>query len=162
MASKQFLHLFTTRSIGNVSRHIIDGELGDVFEIIAQKTTSPNGFPDMKIKFSMFYDDEVFLFRAVKTADLDSRDLKRTGSLEREWQALHDPRPEAKYKLEYERMKEDGFWPARKRIFPENKKRKAEYACLQSFSSSLPCVIQVWKCVNIKSSQVPSIQQWFV
>jgi hypothetical protein len=162
VASKQFLLPLLTRTIGNISRHIIDGEIGHLFEIIAQKTTSSNRFPDMEINFDILYDDEVFHFKAVKTADLDSADLERTGSLEQEWNNLHDPRPEVKYKLLFDRTKEEDFWPTRKRVFPENKKRKAEYACLPSFSSSLPCVIHVWKSVNIKTSQIPSIQQRFV
>jgi hypothetical protein len=36
----------------------------------------------MKITFDILYDDEVFHFKAIKTADLDSAELERTGSLE--------------------------------------------------------------------------------
>jgi hypothetical protein len=93
----------------------------------AHKTTPSKGFPDMKITFAIHYDDEVFRFKAIKAADLDSAELESTGSLEQEWQALHDPRPEAKFELEFERRKENGFWLVRKRMFPENRKRKAEY-----------------------------------
>ncbi|KAE9363926.1 hypothetical protein N431DRAFT_355698 [Stipitochalara longipes BDJ] len=104
---------------------IIDGELGHVFELIAQKTTSSNGFPDMKLLFDILYDDEVFHMKAVKTADLDSSDLERTYTLEEEWQALYDLRPEAKFKVKFEKQGE--CWYERMRIFPENRKRKAEY-----------------------------------
>jgi hypothetical protein len=123
------LLFLSARPFANLSRHIIDPELGHVFEFYAQKTNSPSGFPDMKIIFDILYDDEVFHIKAIKTADLDSTDLDRAGSLEQEWQALHDPRPEAKHKLEFEPMKDEDFWPlrsGRKRMFPENRKRKAE------------------------------------
>jgi hypothetical protein len=120
----------SARPFANLSRYIIDAELGHVFEFYAQKTNSASGFPDMKITFDILYDDEVFHIKAIKTADLDSMDLGRIGSLEQEWQALHDPRPEAKHKLEFEPIKDDDswpVWPGRKRMFPENRKRKAEY-----------------------------------
>jgi hypothetical protein len=81
----------------------------------------------MKIKFGIFYDDETFRFKAAKTADLDSTDLERLSSLEEEWQALHDPNPDAKYKIEFEEMKDEDWFPVRKRMYPCNKKRKAEY-----------------------------------
>jgi hypothetical protein len=76
---------------------VIDGELQDEFEFDDQKSISPKGFPNMKVKFGLFYDDEIFHVKASKTADLDLTNLKRLSSLEEEWQALHDPRPEAKY-----------------------------------------------------------------
>jgi hypothetical protein len=80
----------------------------------------------MAITFDILYDDEVFHFRADKTADLDSTDLERLDSLDKEWQALRDSRPEAQFKVEFEELKDDDFWPERKRMFPINRKRKAE------------------------------------
>jgi hypothetical protein len=81
----------------------------------------------MNIIFHIVYDDEIFRIKAMKVADLDSTDTERISSLEQEWQALHNPNPEAKDKIEYEEMGDDGFWPERKRRFPCNRKRKAEY-----------------------------------
>ena len=105
------------------SRHVIDGEFGHTIEIVAEKTTSPQGFPDMKILFNILYDDEIFHFKGMKTADLSSTDLERTYGLEEEWQALSDASPEAKFKVEWEWQTE--CWRERKRMFPENRKRKA-------------------------------------
>jgi hypothetical protein len=63
----------------------------------------------MNVTFHILYDDEIFHFNAMKIADLDSTDLERMGSLEQEWQALHDPNPEVKCKLQYEDMGEDDY-----------------------------------------------------
>lgn len=79
----------------------------------------------MKISFNILYDDEIFHIRALKTADLDELDLQRMDILEQEWQDLRDPRPEAQYKIEWEEDK-DFYGLARKRAYPENRKRKTE------------------------------------
>jgi hypothetical protein len=106
------------------SRRVLDGQLAHTFEFHDQESTSPNGFPNMTIKFSLFYDDELFYFKAIKTADLDTTDLERVSSLEQEWKALHDPNPNAICKIEYHKLPDYGL--ERKRYFPINKKRKAE------------------------------------
>jgi hypothetical protein len=89
----------------------------------------------MKILFNILYDDEVFHLKGFKTADLEPSDLERTYSLENEWAALHDPRPEAKLKVEREKQGE--CWWERKRMFPENRKRKAEYAYFPTIELSM-------------------------
>ena len=106
------------------SRRVLDGQLGDRFEFDPQESTSPNGFPNMMIKFTLFYDDELFHFKGIKTADLDTTDLESVRSLEQEWKALHDPNPNAMWKIEYHKLPDYGL--ERKRWFPMNKKRKAE------------------------------------
>jgi len=110
------------------SRRVLDGQLAHTFEFHKQESTSPNGFPNMTIKFDLLYDDEIFHFKAIKTADLDTTDLDRLGSLEQEWKALHDPNPEAMWKIEYHKIgdSKSGYGLERKRYFPINKRRKAE------------------------------------
>jgi hypothetical protein len=110
------------------SRRVLDGQLAHTFEFHDQESTSPNGFPNMTIKFDLLYDDEIFHFKAIKTADLDTTDLDRLGSLEQEWKALHDPNPEAMWKIQYHKIgdSKSGYGLERKRYFSINKRRKAE------------------------------------
>lgn len=120
---------FNSGSAAKYTRHIIDGELQTNFEFHVREGTSKDGFPNMDIAFSLFYDDELFKFKAMKTADLDSADVERIGSLEQEWKDLHDSRPEARDHWEFEPMNDDDNWiPVRKRKYPyTNRRRKAEY-----------------------------------
>jgi len=109
----------------DLSRRVLDGELQNTFEFHTHESTSSAGFPDMTITFNMFYDDEIFHFKAIKTADLDTTDLGRLTGLEQEWKTLHNP--DHQYKIEYEERKDDVLWSERKRLFPINRKRKVEY-----------------------------------
>lgn len=119
----------SSRSAAKCARHIIDGELQNEFPIYAREGISTDGFPNMHIGFSLFYDDELFKFEAKKTTNWDATDVERMGSLEQEWKDLHDPRPEARDHIEFEPMNDDDNWmPVRKRKFPyTNRRRKAEY-----------------------------------
>jgi hypothetical protein len=102
--------------------------MGNTFTFHEQKSISPSGFPIMTVSFNIFYDDEIFHFKAIKTADLDTTDLERVSSLEQEWKALHDPNPEARYKIKYDKVgKGEDYGLERQRYFPINGKRKAEY-----------------------------------
>lgn len=126
-----------------IYRRVLDGEFQHEFTFHDQKSTSASGFPNMNIVFHMVYDDEIFRVKAMKIADLDSTDLERMGSLEQEWQALHDPKPEIKDKLEYEEMGDEDGWPRRKRMFPCNRKRKAEYVHPKHISFRATCLLIV-------------------
>ncbi len=124
----------TLKDRSDTFRRVLDGEFQHEFSFHDQKSTSLSGFPNMNIIFHMVYDDEIFCVHATKIADLDSTDLERMGSLEQQRQALHDPNPEVKDKLEYKKVGEDDYWPSRKRKFSANRKRKAWFQGKQLLS----------------------------